>query len=205
MKPIRHGSFSADYPIKGIVWFHLNPDPIEDLESYAQGYHQAAKTLAARMRRSRHPRHFDGFPVLFLYRHALELYLKAVICAGSRLLFVRDSAAVDLGDLLKNHGIVKCVAILKRVLIDLGWIDGFMTRGIRSFQELEKLAAKIDAIDAGSYAFRYPINTKGTRALPRGFTMNALAFSKALDPVLDFLDASIFAVDHEVGQFLDNP
>lgn len=205
MKSTSKDPFFTAYPIKGMVSFNFRPDAINDLESYAAGYHKAAKALAARMRRSQHPLHFDGFPLLFLYRHALELYLKAVIYLGTQLVFIRGGPEIDLDDLWKEHRLGVCVGLLKKVLSELAWIDGFKTRGIRSFRDFEKLVEKIGRIDAKSYAFRYPIDTKGHRALPERFSMNALGFAKSLDPVLDFLDTAIFGMNAEIGQSLDAP
>jgi hypothetical protein len=38
-----------------------------------------------RLRRQRGHRNIEPLPVLFLYRHAIELYLKAIIIAGNRI------------------------------------------------------------------------------------------------------------------------
>ena len=146
----------------------------------------------------------DGFPVLFLYRHALELYLKAVIYLGTQLVFVKV-VQIGLDALWKEHRLKKCVRLLKNVLNDLDSIKGFKARGIRSFLDFEKLVEQIAPIDARSYAFRYPINTKGRRALPERFSMNALRFARSLDPALDALDTAIFAMDAEIEQSLNAP
>jgi hypothetical protein len=205
MKSTSKDPFFTEHPIKGLVSFNFQSNAINDLESYAAGYHEAARALAARMRRTQRPRHFDGFPVLFLYRHALELYLKVVIYLGTQLVSIRDGPEIDLVGLWKEHRLGACVGLLKKVLTELAWIDGFKARRIRSFRDFEKLIEKIDLIDAGSYAFRYPINTRGRRALPKGFSMNALGYARSLDPVLDFLHAAVFGMSAEIEQSLDAP
>jgi hypothetical protein len=197
-KPDLNHPFFKAYPIKGLVTFNFRREAINELESFAAGYHRAAKTLATKMRRSVHPLHYDGFPMLFLYRHALELYLKAVIYLGAQLIRVRGGPEIALDGLLKEHRLGYCLPPLEKVLKELDWLEGFKTRGIRNFQEFVKLVEKIDHIDAGSYSFRYPIDTKGRRALPDRFFMNALGFAKLLDPVLAFLDIVIFALNTEL-------
>jgi hypothetical protein len=196
--------FFQPHPIQGWVTFKVHPDAVKDLESYAAGYHDAAKTLAAKMHRSRHPPHFSGFPVLFLYRHALELYLKAVVYLGTQLITMRGGQEIKVDGLLKEHSLQRLVPPLEKVLEGLGWLKEFRSRGIRSFRDFRKLVGRIDQFDSGSYAFRYPVNTKGHRALPEAFFMNALGFAKSLDPILELLDTAIFAMNAEVEQYGDS-
>jgi len=57
----------------GSVVFNFQHRPVGDLSAFAHGYHDAAKRLVAEMQRASGYRDFDGYPILFLYRHALDL------------------------------------------------------------------------------------------------------------------------------------
>lgn len=55
-------------------------------EIYAIGYMRAADILVARVLESQHELDFLIYPIVFLYRHYLELRLKELIVAGRELL-----------------------------------------------------------------------------------------------------------------------
>jgi len=192
-----HPFYSAK-PVRGLVNFNFRRDAVNDLHSYAEGYHSAAKALAKRMRRSVRPRHFDGLPVLFLYRHALELYLKAVIHRGNQFIAAQGGNAVKYDDLLKQHRLGELLPPFKAVIEGLDWLNGFSARGVRGFQACQKLICQIDRVDPESYSFRYPTDTKGRKTLPKNFCMNALGFAKSLDPFLSLLDTVMFALDTDL-------
>ena len=58
---------------------------IEKLEPYAKAYHSAARLLIEKSS-SDQLRDIGACPVVFLYRLALELYLKAILILGSSIL-----------------------------------------------------------------------------------------------------------------------
>jgi hypothetical protein len=54
--------------------------PAGDLFLYARSYHKAAKALAGSLQLDINPfAEFDICPVVFMYRHAVELHLKAIV------------------------------------------------------------------------------------------------------------------------------
>jgi hypothetical protein len=191
------------HPYRGLASFNFRPDAVADMESYAAGYHRAAKVLAARMRRAVKSLHYDGFPVLFLYRHALELYLKAAIHLGSELIMLRGGTEPNLKWLLDEHDLERCVSELKRILASLGWLKGFRQRGAPGFAAFENLVAEVSKLDAGSFAFRYPVNKRGRRIFPLSRSVNVLNFAKLLNPFLDLIDTGLFAMNAEIDQRLD--
>jgi hypothetical protein len=203
MKNTADHLFYHIHPYRGLASFNFRHDAVADLESYAAGYHRAAKVLAARMRRAVKSLHYDGFPVLFLYRHALELYLKAAVHLGSKLVMLRGDKEPNLEWLLNGHDLQRCVSELKRILTALGWLEGFRQRGAPGFAAFENLVAEVSKLDAGSFAFRYPVNTRGRRVFSRTRSVNVLNFAKMLNPFLDLLDTGLLAMNAEIDQRLD--
>src|SRR4051812_30151389 len=57
-----------------------------ELRFYARSFHKAARTLIENweLDRGHAPSDWDACPVVFLYRHALELYLKSVLLGAGR-------------------------------------------------------------------------------------------------------------------------
>ena len=53
---------------------------------YADGYMQAADNLVKQLLEDRHSQDFLVYPIIFLYRHYIELCLKHIILLGNKLL-----------------------------------------------------------------------------------------------------------------------
>jgi hypothetical protein len=68
--------------------------PADDLFLYAQSFHKAAKTLAAAFQADANPSaEADASAVVFMYRHAVELYLKAIALGeGGNFLATKPNA-----------------------------------------------------------------------------------------------------------------
>ncbi len=80
-----HWVFKSKNP-HGNVVFNFSHNAIEDLAHFAKGYHRAGKHLAEKLAASRGYADFDGYPILFLYRHALEaLYESYCISRSSAI------------------------------------------------------------------------------------------------------------------------
>ena len=58
---------------------------IEKLESYAKAYHSSARLLIEKSSDDE-LRDISACPVVFLYRLSLELYMKAILILGSKIL-----------------------------------------------------------------------------------------------------------------------
>jgi hypothetical protein len=97
---------------------------------------------------------FLVYPIVFIYRHHVELQMKELIRNGRRLLDVD-------GDFDANHNLVRLWSACREVL------EQVFRRGEREAldaigEQLQQLAA----LDAGSYAFRYPEDRAGAPSLP---------------------------------------
>ena len=57
-------------------------DPKGDFGAFAKGYTLAANRLAASLLEGPRFPDYEAYPVVFLYRHALELSLKHIIYGG---------------------------------------------------------------------------------------------------------------------------
>lgn len=66
--------------------FYFSNEPSAEFGYYGSGFLEAARTLARSFARRRGRRQIDILPVLFLYRHSIELLAKAVLLSGNRLM-----------------------------------------------------------------------------------------------------------------------
>jgi hypothetical protein len=172
---------------RGDTVLNYKVDPKSELASYGHAFHEAGRRLVERLMERRrgdfdlYP--FSVCPIVFLYRHALELHLKAVIVWGAAILGVRRQPAPD--EDFRSHSLKKLLADVRRVFEGVGW--GWSWEEAPTPTEFEELVAELDEIDAGSYAFRYPIDRKGESSVPERFSFNVADFAKKLDPILEML------------------
>jgi hypothetical protein len=126
---------------------------------YIEGFRRAARYLVLQVDKTGRDQDFLVFPILFLYRHHLELQLKRLISRGHWLLGVDQP--VLLGHDLRRLWTV-CRAVLEEVL------PGDATEALDVVGEhIQALAA----VDPSAQAFRYPIDTHGRPSLPEQLTL----------------------------------
>lgn len=125
-----------------------------DWHARAWGFKRAADILAEHVLANWTGGDLMIYPIIFLYRHHLELSLKEIIIKGNELL--------DEQIKLKNvHSLCElwsdCRTVLQRidVAIDIPATEAF-----------EANIRQLDQIDPESMSFRYPVTKNGTPTLP---------------------------------------
>ncbi len=160
---------------------------------YSKAYRESAERLAGRLIRARRFSDYQAYPVVYLYRHALELSLKHVIyrCVILAALRVAD----DVEHRLQNdHRLDALAATAMRGLSVLYPHDTLIA-------ELRPICfetcADLSAVDPHSYAFRYPIRRDGRPSTDQ-LTMNLRDFANRMSWVLEQLDTILFALSAEI-------
>jgi hypothetical protein len=129
--------------------------PPTDWDIYAEGYKRAGDILVQYVIENDLAQYLLVYPIGFMYRHYVELRLKHLIVVGCTLLGKHPSRK-----LRKEHDLLllwrEARPIIERIYpsgedAELGIIG----------ERLEELSK----VDFGSYAFRYPEDTKGSRTL----------------------------------------
>ncbi len=186
-KPFYHGN----------VVFNFGRDPIDDLSAFASGYHDAGKLLVEKFEHCKGYADYEGYPIFFLYRHALELFLKAIAYRGAKLLnLMSDESIAEDPMLLSSHGLKRYIPLLKRICIERKWdIDDKADGGI-SLNEAFHFIEELEKVDPRSDTFRYPVTKSGKEALGHHTVLNVIHFGKTLDPVLELLDGMITGIEH---------
>lgn len=133
-----------------------------ELAAYADHYRIAADKLVADLKaRGGTINDLDACPIAFLYRHAVELALKAILARGHDLL--RLSGKPGVCDWTGRHDLLRLASDCERVFEVAGWkwqpdID---CAAFRSSVDFRGFLASIDEVDPRSMTFRYPINKRG--------------------------------------------
>jgi hypothetical protein len=174
-----------------------NNGPDQEFPLYALAFHKAAKTLVANLELDRMAHSdWDACPVVFLYRHALELYLKAIVLGdGSNILESKPDPAM----IYRTHSLLKLLPIVCDIVKAFGWEPNLTCTGVADVAALRSIVSELHALDPRSHAFRYPVNTEGEGSVRSHLTFSVLAFAKQMDAVLDLLDDTAWALEAEWG------
>jgi len=120
---------------------------------YSLGYKEAADRLVAQIEAEHRDHDLMVFPIVYLYRHYLELAVKGLIQQAQKL----------LGDTVKvpaKHTLVElwttCSALLERVSPG---------DSIEERRQIGRLLLEFASVDPTSTGFRYPMDTRGNPSL----------------------------------------
>ena len=149
---------------------------------YAQGYKRAADILVD----TTHGEPWDDsliLPIVFLYRHFVELKLKDIILAldhlgGTTMEKLGTHDLIPLWNYLKDH--LNCI---RHEIVDKEIIPA-----------LDKLIAELSNLDPDSFHFRYAHDKKFLNAMPLPRSLNMKHFQgtmKIIDNGLRYLEAGI--------------
>lgn len=112
------------------------------------GFKRAAELLVDKAAEDNYQGSTLIYPIVFCYRHSLELALKYVIATYGRSAGIMPNT--------KSHDLDVLWPVCRRV------IEHFdRTHDNPDLNAVEECVAEFAKIDAGSYTFRYPTNTKG--------------------------------------------
>ena len=167
-------------------------DPKGDFGIFAKGYTLAANRLAASLLEAPRFSDYEAYPVVFLYRHALELSLKHIIGGVELAEFQRMD---DINKKLENH----------HDLVDLSRTAGKVLSLLFPNDELlghlnttvVAICRDWSQIDPCSYVYRYPIDKRGRHSTKKNQVVNLRALATRMAPVLEDLDTVHFGLHIE--------
>lgn len=175
-KPTNWKIFSSPKPHVDDVhlsWFHVG-----DPWFIAEAYIQAAKAMPALAADKYISRDNAFFPCAFLFRHAFELALKAIIADGC-LLFSEDFPSK-----LKNEHDLKTLWEKARSIIVKIWDDDPET-----LDPIDEIIIEYSRVDPNGQTFRYEKTLQGksmTASLPEQISLHNIADRSS--KLFDFLN-----------------
>lgn len=156
-------------------------------DSYTIGYKAAGDALVEHVARHEIDADTLVFPIVFCYRQYLELLLKGML-ADARTYYSIDAAA-PIG-----HSLLVLWEPL-RVLFTRRWPDAS-----GDLDAVEDSLRQFDAVDRGSYAFRYATTPTGEMSLPVEFKqINLRNLGEVVERIGVFLDSSATVLIEEHG------
>jgi len=184
------------WPRAGDVLFSEAPDwwhnacvgrSKEQWYGYIEGYKQAANILVRQVVETRSDQDFLVFPIVFLFRQAVELSLKHLLFKGNQLLDRTPVARI-------RHKLVplweECRPIVEEV-----WPAGPK----QDLDAVGEVLRQFEERDPGSTAFRYPVDTSGNASLPVSERINLRNLSDVANRALALLESCACGI----GEYLE--
>ena len=184
---------------------YFSNTPVEEFGYYGGAFHDAALVLARSLARRRGHKNGDVLPLLFLYRHAIELSAKATILSGNRLLSLAGQGQTD-DEVFKNfkkwkHRLVPLLPSIKEIFAFVNWEWFWPNSNIETFAEVEAVFQDLELIDPDSFTFRYPTNLQGARSARIDIQFGLGTSINVLDDLAEALQTSIFGLDAECSKY----
>lgn len=173
-----------------------------EFELLGEEFHALAKARVAALREER-PRDYHwhsigssyaAVPVVYNYRHALELYLKGMLMAAEpALTYAQGEPGINASVFSGGHSFRKLLPEIERVFKALNIKFDFGIDGLRTRQEFRAFLEEVDHLEV-----RYPIDTKRQPATGDKFMQfNLFEFAEKMDAILDTLNGYISWMDDE--------
>ena len=169
-----------------------------DAYAYKAGYRRGAEILVDYVCQNGRDQDFLVYPIIFLYRHHVELMLKRII---RRIPYLIDSR---LTEAQKQH--------LKKHRLDLLWRDlrimlpsvckaaGWEEIDTKHIEGIDEYICQLSELDADSFSFRYSHSKKGKQLLPRNLkNINLRHFGDLMGRLANYL----YGMDEAVSWLFD--
>lgn len=125
--------FWPDRPKHGNVVLNFMGRPESEFNVYASAFWRAGRLLAKSLAGGGY-RDMDACPIVFLYRHALELYMKSIVRRGKSLLSITGEKLIIPPRALERHELSPLLEPLRRVFTHVGWISKTNPEGRKMFR-----------------------------------------------------------------------
>lgn len=147
--------------------------PQKEFHLYGESFWNAAKTLLKNEALDKRPiASFDASVIVYLYRHALELFLKEILIGrGGDLVDPPPSPKTVVE---AKHSLTKLLPDVRRIFVECGWDKAFGSKAIVTFDDFEAIVKELEGDDPSSSSFR-------TRSTSRGpwMVISHLAFASS--------------------------
>lgn len=156
---------------------------------YQDGYRQAALHLAEYVCDNGSGQEFLVYPIIYLYRHHIELTLKSITRTAYTLL---DQAVTGKSsDTLTQHDLSKLWALARPLLNPVHEMADHSAFPPDDLEGIDSYIRQLHEHDPDGQRFRYPTTRKGTPSLRSGLTrINIRHLSNALEKLANYLEGT---------------
>jgi hypothetical protein len=147
----------------------------EDWYVYAEGFKRGANVLVHQVLTKPGEWDYLVYPICFQYRHYLELKLKQIIRRGG---WVVDEPS----ELHPEHRLLPLWLRAKTIMRKI-WPNEDLAR-------VEEVILEFDGVDPMSFAFRYPVDTKGREHLEGIDLLSVRQLARVVNEIAPYLDGA---------------
>ena len=190
-------------PLNRRIRFYFSEVPQLEFAYYGSGFLEAARSLVRRLRRQRGFRNVEPLPVLFLYRHAIELYLKAIIVRGDVIMSESEDPLADTSFFKNNlgHHLLPLLTRVESVFRYVGWEWYWpINPEVKTLSNVRALLRFLEKIDPLATGFRYPVDKQGRRLVAKDVEISFGSFVSALDGLAESLETADFGLAAEYSR-----
>lgn len=161
--------------------------PDWELWLYARSFHAAARKLAGALEAdSGLSAAFDASPVIFLYRHAVELHLKALVLGGGGNFLETKPEPMSIRN---THSIPWLAQFVCQIITAVKWEQEFTCEGVETLADFRAVVDDLNSVDPGSYVCRWPVDLESRSVLDE--------FTRKMDALLELLASTADALAAE--------
>jgi len=180
---------------------HLNTNLWADPKNgYMEGYRRAAELLVLHVGERGNDKDVLVYPIIFLYRHHVELMLKSIILQLPYLLnepLFEDEKRLAM----QSHKLDELWKLLKPKLEAVCKTVGWQKMDKADIDGIDSYIRQLTAYDPNSFSFRYAYSTKGDPSLPKKVCgINLSHFAEMMERLSTFL----YGWDIALGEVIEN-
>jgi hypothetical protein len=154
--------------------------------AYREGYLRGAQLLVQQVGETSRDQDFLVYPIVFLYRHYIELTLKDII-TRARYLVERELSEAEKKH-LTSHRLDLLWNDFKPLSGDIAKAGGWVDLPPEDIHGIEDYILQISEVDPNSYSLRYAHSKKGEPSLPELLThINLRHFGELMDRLARYL------------------
>ena len=158
----------------------------EDMShGYIEGYKRAADILVKHVGETGYDKDYLVYPIVFLYRHHIELMLKSIIGSGNKYLTGEFKFE-------QVHDLKRLWDRVKKISHEIFGEDQV------GFSFITHIVSELDSVDPKSMNFRYHIDKKCKAPNPDLKCINVRHFAAVITEAILILDGACSAIDYEI-------
>ncbi len=169
-----------------------------DAYAYKAGYRRGAEILIEYVGERHRDQDFLVYPIIFLYRHHVELMLKRIIRRAPHV--IGPSLSEKEKQHLDRHRLDLLWEDLKRMLPAVYKTAGWDESDATDIERIGEYIRQLSEMDADSFSFRYAHSKKGDPSLPTDLkNINLRYFGELMGWVADYL----YGLDEAIGSMAE--
>lgn len=154
--------------------------------TYRVGYRRAGRILVEWVA-SHGEQDFLVFPICHAYRHHVELTLKELIWLGCNVV-EREPTARERELSIGTHNLQALWTAYKRISLEVETMTATAEIVKEDKDGIDSYIDQLDAIDAGSFSFRYPRRKDGMDSIQSVQKINLGRFSEHMEKLCTYLE-----------------